>query len=379
MAPEPIRVLLVDDDRGDYELTQVMLSEAAHGEYLLDWVSTHKEAVDALRKNEHHVYLVDYVLEEPTGTDLLREARRLGVDAPLIMLTGRGNRAVDLEAMEAGAADYLVKGQLDPEVLDRVIRYSLERTRTARALRESEERHRSMFDHLPVGLFRSEPDGSLIDANPALVRILGYPDRASLERLYAKELYVHPDDRLRFWNRLDRYGVVRGFESTLQRFDGVSIRVRNTARLHRSPEGVVLYMEGTVEDITEEKAAEGLRGSEARFRAVFESSRTGIALTDLDGIIQEVNPSFAEIFFATAKEMEGLSYPDLLSPEEQPAVLRELGALARGERNRLAAERKFHPRNGHQVWARTSTFLIRSPEGEPEQMVVLLDDVSEPV
>lgn len=379
MVPDPIRVLLVDDDQGDFELTQAMLSEAAHGKYQLDWVPSHGEAIEALRKNVHDVYLVDYVLEEPTGTELLREAGRLGVDAPLIMLTGRGNPAVDLEAMKAGAADYLVKGQIDPEVLDRVIRYSLERAKSARALRESEERHRSMFDHLPVGLFRSEPDGTVMDANPALVRILGYPDRDSLEQLYAKELYVHPDDRMRFWNRLDRYGVVRAFESSMRRFDGVTIRVRNTARLHRNPEGIVLYMEGTLEDITEEKAAEGLRGSEARFRAVFESSRTGIALADLDGIIQEVNPSFAEIFYSTAKEMEGLSYPDLLSPEEQPAVLRELGALGRGERNRLAAERRFHPRNGHQVWARTSTFLIRNPDDEPEQLVVLLDDVSEAV
>ena len=114
MVPDPIRVLLVDDDQGDFELTQAMLSEAAHGRYQLDWVPSHEEAIEALRKNLHDIYLVDYVLEEPTGTELLREASRLGVDAPLIMLTGRGNPAVDLEAMKAGAADYLVKGQIDP-------------------------------------------------------------------------------------------------------------------------------------------------------------------------------------------------------------------------------------------------------------------------
>lgn len=375
--PAPTRVLLVDDDQGDYEMTRAMLSEAAHGNYHLDWVSSFQGAMEAIQKGEHDVYLVDYFLEERTGMDLLREAGRRGIDAPVIMLTGRGSRQVDLEAMEAGAADYLVKGRIDPEALDRVIRYSLERARHARALKESEERHRSMFDHLPVGLYRTTPDGALVDANPALIRILGYPDRDSLQRLYSSDLYVHPDDRQRFWSRLDRYGVVRGFESSIRRPDGVTIRVRNTARLHRGTEGPVLYLEGTLEDITEEKAAEELRGSEARFRAVFEGSRTGIALVDLDGLFLEVNPSFAGIFSAAAKEMEGLSYADLLVEDDQQAVLRELDALRRGERSRLRAERRFQATSRSVVWARTAMDLIRNRDGDPDHLLILLDDVSE--
>jgi len=373
---ESIRVLLVDDDQGDFEMTRAMLSQAEHVNFKLDWVSTFEEAVDAFRAGDHQVYLLDYFLEDRTGLDLLKEAGKHGIDAPVIMLTGRGSRQVDLEAMEAGAADYLVKGRIYPEVLERAIRYALERHRAAQALRESEEHHRSMFDHLPVGLYRSDPDGTFIDANPALIRILGYPDRDSLQRLYSSELYVHSDDRQRFWGLLERYGVVRGFESSVRRLDGATIKVRNTARLHRDPDGAVLYLEGTLEDISEEKAAEELRGSEARFRAVFEGSGTGIALVDLDGIILEANPAFADIFLATAKEMEGAPYAEQLVKDDQPAVVRELEALARGERSHLGAERRFKTRDGTEVWARASMTLVRNREGEADHLVVLLDDVS---
>src|SRR5690606_4207489 len=105
-------------------------------------------------------------------------------------------------------------------------------------------RHRGMFDHLPIGLYRVSPEGAFMDANPALVRILGYPDPRSIQDVYSKELYVHPDDRHRFREMLDRYGVARGFETRLERADGTSVLVRNTARAHRGRDGRILYIEG---------------------------------------------------------------------------------------------------------------------------------------
>ena len=99
MDSEPIRVLLVDDDQGDFEMTRAMLSKAEHVAFNLDWVSTFEEALDAFRAGDHQVYLLDYFLEDRTGLDLLKEAGKQGLDAPVIMLTGRGSRQVDLEAM----------------------------------------------------------------------------------------------------------------------------------------------------------------------------------------------------------------------------------------------------------------------------------------
>lgn len=248
---ETVRVLLVDDDLGDFEMTRQIVGQIDAREMTLDWVSSYEEGLDALERGEHDVYLIDYFLEDRTGMDLLREADRRSIRAPLIMLTGRGNRQVDVEAMEAGAADYLVKGRIDPELLERSIRFALERHRAEQALRESEERYRRMFNHLPIGLYRSSPDGGFLDANPALVRLLGYPNLETLRNEYALDLYVHPDDRERFRTMLEAQGVVQGFETRLERFDGETIPIRNTARVHRSAGGDAEYIEGAVERIEE--------------------------------------------------------------------------------------------------------------------------------
>ena len=116
---EKIRALLIDDDQGDFVFTKGLLSRIKRPTIELDWVPTFEEGYDAIAQGEYDIYLVDYFLEDRTGLDLLREAARHRLQAPVIMLTGRGSHDVDIEAMQAGAADYLVKGQIEPEDLER--------------------------------------------------------------------------------------------------------------------------------------------------------------------------------------------------------------------------------------------------------------------
>ncbi|NIT89909.1 MAG: PAS domain S-box protein [Gemmatimonadetes bacterium] len=374
---ERIKVLLVDDDQGDFEMTRAMISKIETREIDLEWVSTYEEGIDALEEDEHDVYLIDYYLEDRTGMDLLREAERRSLHAPLIMLTGRGNREVDLEAMRAGAADYLVKGRIDPELLERSIRYALERFRAERALRESEARHRGIFDHLPIGLYRSSPDGELIDANPALVRILGYPDRDALAGRYAPSFYVNPEDRERFWELLETDGVARGFESWIERADGREARVRNTARIHRNRDGSVAYVEGALEDVTAAHRARDAESGRERFHAVYEEGAIGIALVDLEGIVMEVNPAFRRGFGYSAGKVEGRALADLAYAEERPALAKALGSVAAGERERDRGDRRWTTGDGTPVRARTTTSLIRNAEGEPDHLLVLFENLSD--
>ena len=154
---DPIRILLIDDDQGDFQMTLAMVGQIEGAPISLDWVPSYQEGLDAFRADEHDVYLVDYFLEDRDGLELVRQARELGIRKPTIMLTGRGSHDVDVEAMKAVASDYLVKGRVDPDQLERTIRYALQRQRAEEALRDSEERHRGMFDHLPIGLYRVSP------------------------------------------------------------------------------------------------------------------------------------------------------------------------------------------------------------------------------
>ncbi len=313
---EKIRALLIDDDQGDFAYTKGLLSQITHPTIELDWVPTFEEGHDAIAGGGYDVYLVDYFLEDRTGLDLLREAARHELDAPVIMLTGRGSHEVDLEAMQAGAADYLVKGQIEPEDLERSIRYALDRNEAQRALRLSEERHRGMFDNLPMGVYRCSPEGEFLDANPALVRILGYPDPETLASLYASTFYVGAEDEEAFKARLREFGVVRGFETNLVGVDGRDVRLRNTARIHRDADGEVGYVEGVVEDVSRLSGGPGIHQQAARFRALYESNDIGILTLDGSGEIQDANSAFRALSGYGEDDLSSVPHATLFEGED---------------------------------------------------------------
>ncbi len=120
MADGPVRVLLVDDDEDDYIITRNLISEIRDRRYQLKWVDNYDAALAAVHRHEHDICLLDYRLGSRTGLELLRESKSLNDRLPMILLTGQGDHEIDIEAMKAGAADYLIKGQLDSDKLDRV-------------------------------------------------------------------------------------------------------------------------------------------------------------------------------------------------------------------------------------------------------------------
>lgn len=133
------KILLVEDDEEDYLITRDLLEdiEAWHAD--LTWVSTYDAAVEAIDRHEHDVYLVDYRLGEHDGLDLLHRAIEGGCTAPMILLTGMRDHEIDLAAMKAGAADYLTKGRIDPDQLERCIRYALERAHHRQLLNQAND------------------------------------------------------------------------------------------------------------------------------------------------------------------------------------------------------------------------------------------------
>jgi signal transduction histidine kinase len=144
-AKEPIRVLLVDDDEDYYVLTRAAFSDIEGQSYELDWKISYDDALAAMQRTRYDVCLLDYHLGGRDGLELLQDARQGGYPAPMIMLTGHGDRQVDLEAMAAGAADYLYKARTDAALLERSIRYAIDRTRMMDALRENEARIAALF------------------------------------------------------------------------------------------------------------------------------------------------------------------------------------------------------------------------------------------
>jgi two-component sensor histidine kinase len=135
-AEMTIRVLLVEDDDDDRLLTSGLLADARRSRFVVQWVRTLGAAAEELDRHAHDVCLLDYRLGAARGLELLDQARARRWRVPFILLTGESADAVDVEAMSAGAADYLEKGLLDSSTLERTIRYSIAQ---ANALRAAED------------------------------------------------------------------------------------------------------------------------------------------------------------------------------------------------------------------------------------------------
>ncbi len=173
MKDPKVNVVLVEDDEDDYVLTRSLLDELTEGRFELKWVSEYDGALEAMRDSAGDVYLVDYRLGQRDGLELLREALAQGVQAPIILLTGQGTPEVDIEAMRSGAADYLVKGQIDSYLLDRAIRHAIERKDIEDRLRDSERRYRGIVEDQTELVCRFRPDRQLTFVNEAYCRYFG--------------------------------------------------------------------------------------------------------------------------------------------------------------------------------------------------------------
>jgi PAS domain S-box-containing protein len=189
------------------------------------------------------------------GLKMMMEIKKRSPDTECIVLTGHASQASAIEAVNLGAYGYMQK-PYDMEQLVVTIHRAIEKRRAEEVLRESEERYHTLFDGVPVGLYRATPDGQNIDANPAAVQMLGYPDLKSLQAANVADLYVDPKERNRWQALMEQEGVVLDFETQLRRHDGTTIWVRDSARAVRDADGRILYYEGSLEDITERKRAE---------------------------------------------------------------------------------------------------------------------------
>jgi PAS domain S-box-containing protein len=187
-----LRLLLVEDDEDDYVIIRDMLADVVGDGFHMDWAATYSEALEAVNERTYDICLLDYYLGRHTGLELLHAFLQDNYDGPVIMLTGLGDQTVDLKAMEAGASDYLIKGEINPYLLERTIRYSVRHWRVLRELQRREDRFRSLVQNSSDVIAVLKADGAVRYVSDSCERILGYsPD--DLIDTYAQD-FVHPDD-----------------------------------------------------------------------------------------------------------------------------------------------------------------------------------------
>jgi two-component system, cell cycle response regulator len=129
------RVLLIDDDRAQSRLTAAQLKHFPRDHYELDWAGTYEDGIAKLMNGDYVACLLDYQLGPRDGLQLIREAVASGCRTPIVFLTAETSAKIDLAAMDAGALDYLVKGEITPRILERSLRYAVKLAESFEALR----------------------------------------------------------------------------------------------------------------------------------------------------------------------------------------------------------------------------------------------------
>jgi PAS domain S-box-containing protein len=167
------RILIVDDDEDDFFITSEYIKNIPGGSFIIEWSFEYKEALMHIVNNNYDLYVVDYYLGAKTGLDFIKDAIKES-DSPIILLTGQGNHKIDMEAMQAGAVDYLVKNELDTEKMERSIRHSLLRSKAIKALRANEIKYRHIFENSLNPIFLTDEQLVFMDANPATSELVGY-------------------------------------------------------------------------------------------------------------------------------------------------------------------------------------------------------------
>lgn len=269
-----INVLLVDDDEDDYVLTRDWLMEIESEQFELTWVDTYEAAIEAIQECKHDVYLLDYRLGDRNGLELLSIALCSGCKAPLILLTGQGDLEVDLKAMRAGVSDYLVKGEIDAKLLERSIRYAIERKRAeitlleafdelelrveqrTAQLKQTHEELQDFFDNASDLIQIVDLEGKFIYVNQAWRRNLGYDD-AQIRNLKFWDI-IHPQERDRVLDAWQRWQTGAGDSNLEMLFvakDQTAIAVEGSVNCRWEGNNPV-HVRGIFRNITERRLAE---------------------------------------------------------------------------------------------------------------------------
>ncbi|HBA86713.1 MAG TPA: hybrid sensor histidine kinase/response regulator [Geobacter sp.] len=371
-----LRILIVDDSPDDAALIVRQLQRDFSPSY--ERVDTAEDMQAALDKGGWHLVISDYVMPRFSGLGALQLLHDRGIDLPFIMVSGQMGEEAAVEAMRAGAHDYLLKDRLSRlvpaikrELNEAVVRR--ERKMAEEALSATEARFQSLVEQSLVGIFMLQDD-IFIYVNPKFGAIFGYHPEELIEARSLPDLVAH-DDQIRvitqFLRPLKEGSENLHFLFRGRRCDGAEIDLEaNGARTSLNGCPAII---GTLLDITERKRAETELSK--LWRAV-EQSPVSVVITDLMGRIEYVNPKFIEVTGYCEEELMGKTPSLLKSGEMDPKIYQDLWET-------IGAGREWHGelhnrrKNGELFWENASISAIKNSEGRITHFVGVKEDVTD--
>ncbi len=252
----------------------------------------------------------------------------------------------------------------------------IERKKSEKALEESEERYRSLFESAKEGITITDSEGKIVRMNDSFAAMLGYDSAEELVGIPAVELYHDQKARTIMFEEIMERGYVEGYELTLKKRNGSPINVLGSSLTRKDEEDNLLQTEGFFMDITERKKAENaLQESEERYRTLFEFAREGMMITGPEGKITRVNSAAAAMLgYDSPEELVGILAVELyLDPKDREAMFKE--TMRRGYVDHY--EVIFKKRDGSPLYILGSNVTRKDDEGKIVQIEVFFMDITE--
>ncbi|MFN6469585.1 MAG: response regulator [Nostoc sp. SerVER01] len=248
-----LRILLIDDNPND-RLLAIRQLEREFSDLQVEQVATPEDFAQALQRGQFDLVVTDYQLRWSNGIEVLDAIKASYPNCPVIMFTNSGTQEIAVEAMKSGLDDYVIKSPQHQVRLTAAVRSAIERTETRQKAANLEIRFQTLLNRLNVGIYRATFDGSLLECNPAFLRLIGLGTLPQEQVSRFIELYFQPEDYTQLINQLRENGEVRDREIQLRRADGSLIWVRVSKTFTKIDGNGII--DGLVEDISDRKRVE---------------------------------------------------------------------------------------------------------------------------
>ena len=255
-----LRVLIIEDSESDANLILRILQRAGYAT-VCERVETAAEMDEAIERQHWDIVISDFSMPQFDAFAALRLLQQKDCDIPFIVVSGSIAEDTAVSMMKAGAHDYVTKdslGRLVPAVRRELADSEVRRkNRVAEeALRESEERYRSIIENIPDVFYRTDEHGTIVMASPSATRLLGFESLEEIVGKPAKSLWADPQGHSEMLRRLDKNGIIRDFEAVIRKKDGSPRSVSVTSTFWKDRNGSIVGVEGLIRDITDRKQAE---------------------------------------------------------------------------------------------------------------------------
>ncbi len=245
---KPYNILVIDDDEDDFFYIKDLLRSLDSKLFDLEWASNFDMGYEKMLEKRHHIYLIDHLLGSGTGLELIKKAA--GISAPKILLTGMGNRDLDIIAIRAGADDYLPKSQLTTETLERTIRHAMERFDQRTIIEREQQKFKTLFEQSSDPIFITNEDRGIIDANQAFCELFGISDE-DLTKHELKNIFSNAEDYAEYLEKSNKTSFSSIQAIHLKSLKGAKIdALISSSPLYGADNGILTGYQGIIHDIT---------------------------------------------------------------------------------------------------------------------------------